>query len=80
MIIKSTPLKGLLVITPKCFQDDRGFFLETYQLARYHEAGIVDTFVQDNQSRSKKKCAAWHAFSSESASGPDRYGHAGLCF
>ena len=54
MIIKSTPLKGLLVITPKCFQDDRGFFLETYQLARYHEAGIVDTFVQDNQSRSKK--------------------------
>lgn len=54
MIIKSTPLNGLLVITPKCFQDDRGFFLETYQLARYHEAGIVDTFVQDNQSRSKK--------------------------
>lgn len=54
MIIKTTPLKGLLVIEPKCYQDDRGFFLETYQSARYHEAGIVDTFVQDNQSRSRK--------------------------
>ena len=54
MIIKSTPLNGLLVIEPRCFQDERGFFLETYQTARYHEAGIVDTFVQDNQSRSVK--------------------------
>ena len=54
MIIESTPLKGLLVITPKCFEDDRGFFLETYQLARYREAGIVENFVQDNHSRSKK--------------------------
>jgi dTDP-4-dehydrorhamnose 3,5-epimerase len=54
MIIKSTPLKGLLVIEPLCFQDTRGFFLETYQIARYNEAGIVDTFVQENQSRSVK--------------------------
>jgi dTDP-4-dehydrorhamnose 3,5-epimerase len=54
MIIKSTPLNGLLVIELPCFQDDRGFFLETYQTARYREAGIIDTFVQDNQSRSEK--------------------------
>ena len=54
MIIKHTPLDGLLVIEPRCFQDDRGFFLETYQSARYHEAGITETFVQDNQSRSVK--------------------------
>jgi dTDP-4-dehydrorhamnose 3,5-epimerase len=54
MIIKTTPLQGLLVIEPKCFQDERGFFLETYQTARYHEAGIIDTFLQDNQSRSRK--------------------------
>ena len=54
MIIKTTPLMGVLLIEPKCFQDDRGFFLETYQVARYHDAGIVDTFVQDNQSRSRK--------------------------
>ncbi|CAN1525462.1 RfbC dTDP-4-dehydrorhamnose 3,5-epimerase and related enzymes [Methylophilaceae bacterium] len=54
MIINTTPLNGLLVIEPKCFKDERGFFLETYQAERYHEAGIVDTFVQDNQSRSIK--------------------------
>ena len=53
MIIRSTPLQGLLVIEPKCFQDERGFFLETYQSKRYKQAGIVDNFVQDNQSRTR---------------------------
>lgn len=52
MKIAATPLDGLLVIEPRCFQDERGFFLETYQEARYREAGILDIFVQDNQSRS----------------------------
>ena len=54
MIINTTPLDGLLVIEPKSFQDERGFFLETYQAQRYFDAGIVDVFVQDNQSRSMK--------------------------
>lgn len=54
MKITATPLNGLLVIEPRCFQDERGFFLETYQEARYREAGITDVFVQDNQSRSIK--------------------------
>jgi len=54
MIITQTPFKGLIVIEPRCFQDDRGFFLETYQETRYHKAGILDKFVQDNQSRSQK--------------------------
>jgi len=50
----TTPLKGLLVIEPRCFQDERGFFLETYQGDRYREAGILEEFKQDNQSRSIK--------------------------
>ena len=54
MIINTTPLSGLFVIEPKCYQDERGFFLETYQADRYRKAGIVETFVQDNQSRSLK--------------------------
>jgi len=54
MNINTTPLKGLLVIEPDCFQDERGFFLETYQADRYHKVGIIDEFVQDNQSRSIK--------------------------
>lgn len=54
MIINTTPLDGLLVLEPKCFQDERGFFQETYQAERYQEAGIFDAFVQDNQSRSRQ--------------------------
>jgi len=54
MNIISTPLQGLLVIEPRCFRDDRGFFLETFQAARYRKAGIPEEFVQDNQSRSSR--------------------------
>jgi dTDP-4-dehydrorhamnose 3,5-epimerase len=54
MDIKTTPLNGLLIIQPDTFIDERGFFLETYQFSRYAEIGIVDKFVQDNQSRSSK--------------------------
>lgn len=54
MKIIATPFEGLLIIEPRCFQDERGFFLETYQEQRYHEAGIVEKFVQENHSRSGK--------------------------
>jgi dTDP-4-dehydrorhamnose 3,5-epimerase len=49
-----TPLPGLLVIEPKVFGDDRGFFLETYEKRRYREAGIPEEFVQDNLSFSRQ--------------------------
>lgn len=52
MNVTRTPLDGVLVIEPRCFQDERGFFLETFQSERYRQAGIAETFVQDNQSRS----------------------------
>ena len=54
MKIIQTPLEGFLVIEPEVYKDDRGFFLETYQEKRYHQAGISDKFVQDNHSRSAK--------------------------
>jgi dTDP-4-dehydrorhamnose 3,5-epimerase len=54
MRIQQTDLVGLLLIEPQCFRDERGFFLESYQVARYRDAGILDTFVQDNHSRSMK--------------------------
>jgi len=47
-----TPLPGVLLLEPKVFADTRGFFLETYNLARFRELGIGELFVQDNQSRS----------------------------
>jgi dTDP-4-dehydrorhamnose 3,5-epimerase len=47
-----TVLPGVVLIEPKVFGDDRGFFLETYNASRFREAGIVAAFVQDNHSRS----------------------------
>ncbi|MCA9014085.1 MAG: dTDP-4-dehydrorhamnose 3,5-epimerase [Planctomycetaceae bacterium] len=52
MDIQQTDFPGLLVITSQVFADERGFFKETYQQQRYQEAGIKETFVQDNFSRS----------------------------
>jgi dTDP-4-dehydrorhamnose 3,5-epimerase len=52
MNVVAAPLPGVLVLEPPVFQDARGFFMETYQGARYRDAGIAETFVQDNLSRS----------------------------
>ncbi len=52
MRIEETGLAGLLLIEPRCFRDERGFFLESFQAPRYREAGIGDDFVQDNHSHS----------------------------
>ena len=54
MNITPTPLEGLLLIEPRCFQDERGFFLESYEQERYQAAGIMENFVQDNHSRSAR--------------------------
>lgn len=52
MIVYESDLKGLLVIEPQIFGDDRGFFMETFRSERYAEIGIALPFVQDNLSRS----------------------------
>jgi dTDP-4-dehydrorhamnose 3,5-epimerase len=49
-----TAIPEVLIIEPKVFGDDRGFFMETFQLQRFAEAGIRVPFVQDNHSRSKQ--------------------------
>ena len=52
-ILKSN-IDGIIILKPKKFFDDRGFFLETFERFRYLEVGIDDDFVQDNQSHSTK--------------------------
>ncbi|MCH9656165.1 MAG: dTDP-4-dehydrorhamnose 3,5-epimerase, partial [Planctomycetes bacterium] len=52
MDIQQTDFPGLLIITPPVYSDQRGFFKETYQQQRYQEAGVDDSFVQDNFSSS----------------------------
>ena len=55
MKISHSKLNGCVIIEPRVFGDERGFFLETFHAARYAEsAGINLPFVQDNHSRSSK--------------------------
>jgi dTDP-4-dehydrorhamnose 3,5-epimerase len=50
--VTETSLAGVLLIEPTVFEDDRGYFMETYNAERFRENGIDAPFVQDNQSRS----------------------------
>lgn len=55
MTFEELSLKGLLLITPRVFEDERGFFLERYSQRVFAEQGGLDlTFVQDNHSRSTR--------------------------
>ena len=47
-------LPGVVLIEPKVFEDDRGFFMETFHSGKYNEIGISGPFVQDNHSHSRK--------------------------
>lgn len=52
MKVTKTGMEGLLLIEPRAFRDERGFFLESFQKQRYADAGIIDDFIQDNHSHS----------------------------
>ena len=54
MNIIECAIPGPLIIEPKVFGDDRGFFMETWNAAAFAEAGLDLTFVQDNHSRSAR--------------------------
>jgi dTDP-4-dehydrorhamnose 3,5-epimerase len=54
MEVSKTKLDGVLLLRPKVFGDDRGFFYESYNERVAAECGIDFRFVQDNQSRSRK--------------------------
>jgi dTDP-4-dehydrorhamnose 3,5-epimerase len=55
MLVVTTGLPGVLMLEPKVFGDERGFFFEAYNRRAFHKATGVDAeFVQDNHSRSAK--------------------------
>lgn len=54
MKVSRTELEGVLLIEPRSFGDDRGYFLETWSKDRYGSNGLPELFVQDNLSFSKK--------------------------
>ncbi len=51
--IIAEPLPGLLLLQPRVFGDDRGYFMESYNSRDFSELGIDVEFVQDNQAKSK---------------------------
>lgn len=54
MQIIQTTIPDVLVLEPKVFGDERGFFMETYQARVFAEAGLPTTYVQDNHSGSRQ--------------------------
>lgn len=52
--ILDTRLEGPLLLEPRAFADERGFFMETYRRSELAEAGVAEEFVQDNHSRSSR--------------------------
>ena len=54
MIVEKIALNEVVIIEPEAFEDNRGYFMETYQEARYRDLGIRSRFVQDNLSFSRK--------------------------
>jgi len=54
MKIEETKFAGLVIIQPDCWEDERGFFMESYHADKFRDLGVTETFVQDNHSYSQK--------------------------
>ena len=57
MKIEETILSGVKLLYPDFYADNRGFFFESFNKKIYEENNIETNFVQDNHSRSAKKCS-----------------------
>src|SRR5437588_1805121 len=54
LVVESRHLEDIVVIQPKAYRDERGFFMEVYRADQFKALGLPTEFVQDNHSRSKK--------------------------
>lgn len=52
--IESRHFGDVVVLAPQVFEDERGFFMETFRVDQFHELGLPTEFAQDNHSRSKR--------------------------
>lgn len=69
LTIESEHLNGLKVIVPQVFEDERGFFMETYRIDQFSEMGLLENFVQDNHSKSSQNVLRGLHFQWEPAMG-----------
>ena len=57
MKVTTLKISDVKLIEPEVFEDERGYFFESFNQEKFNEAISQDiTFVQDNQSKSKKRC------------------------
>ncbi len=54
MKVEKSPIPDVLILSPRVFEDQRGFFMETYETRKFAECGVTESFVQDNHSGSKQ--------------------------
>ena len=54
MIVENTSLDGVKIVTPRIFEDDRGYFFESYKTSVFEKHGLPTNFVQDNEVKSVK--------------------------
>lgn len=54
MIVTELDIPGVLLLEPRVYRDERGFFVETFRAEQFAELGLPKLFVQDNHSRSRK--------------------------
>jgi len=54
MILTETGFEGLTIIEPRVFEDERGYFMESYNQDKFHSLGLTNNWVQDNQSKSSR--------------------------
>ncbi|EED34466.1 dTDP-4-dehydrorhamnose 3,5-epimerase [Luminiphilus syltensis NOR5-1B] len=69
MECETTPLSGVMLLKPRVFGDERGFFLEAWNQRTYADAGIDVHFVQDNHSRSRQGILRGLHFQTEQTQG-----------
>src|SRR5262245_342178 len=65
--VRPTVLPDVLVVDTEFFEDERGFFMESYHRQRYVDGGIADEFGQDNHSRSRRGVLRGFHYQDESA-------------
>jgi dTDP-4-dehydrorhamnose 3,5-epimerase len=51
--VRETDLPEVLIVSPRIFRDERGFFMEAFHKKKFADVGLVTEFVQDNHSRSR---------------------------
>ncbi|MDJ0879106.1 MAG: dTDP-4-dehydrorhamnose 3,5-epimerase [Halieaceae bacterium] len=69
MEFETTPLDGVMVIRPRVFGDERGFFMESWNARTFAEGGLDVSFVQDNHSRSSRGILRGLHFQTEQVQG-----------